>query len=73
MGSSDALPGLEAVRTPVRPEQGGPTADYAIEERLVAALPRPVRIAGVDEVGRGAWAGPVVVCAAVTDLSPPPA
>ncbi|MFI0407942.1 ribonuclease HII [Actinomadura sp. 3N508] len=33
---------------------------------------RPVTIAGVDEVGRGAWAGPVVVCAAVTDLTPPP-
>nr|WP_246422147.1 ribonuclease HII [Nocardiopsis mwathae] len=30
------------------------------------------RIAGVDEVGRGAWAGPVVVCAAVTDGSVPP-
>lgn len=35
-------------------------------------LDRAVRIAGVDEVGRGAWAGPVVVGAAVTDLSPPP-
>ncbi|MDL4775153.1 MULTISPECIES: ribonuclease HII [Thermomonosporaceae] len=33
---------------------------------------RRIRIAGVDEVGRGAWAGPVVVCAAVTDLTPPP-
>ncbi|TDB83095.1 ribonuclease HII [Actinomadura sp. KC216] len=33
---------------------------------------RPATIAGVDEVGRGAWAGPVVVCAAVTDLTPPP-
>ncbi|MFF5261143.1 ribonuclease HII [Actinomadura viridis] len=39
---------------------------------LAARLGRPPRIAGVDEVGRGAWAGPVVVCAAVTDLSPPP-
>ncbi|MDA8370553.1 MAG: ribonuclease HII [Nocardiopsaceae bacterium] len=29
-------------------------------------------VAGVDEVGRGAWAGPVVVCAAVTDGSVPP-
>ncbi|HEY8480356.1 MAG TPA: ribonuclease HII [Spirillospora sp.] len=46
-----------------------------MEEELRAASPdrdRPIRIAGVDEVGRGAWAGPVVVCAAVTDLSPPP-
>lgn len=30
-------------------------------------------VAGVDEVGRGAWAGPVAVCAVVTDLSRPPA
>ncbi|WP_285778910.1 ribonuclease HII [Microtetraspora sp. NBRC 13810] len=29
-------------------------------------------VAGVDEVGRGAWAGPVSVCAVVTDLSDPP-
>ncbi|WP_238580930.1 ribonuclease HII [Streptomonospora alba] len=29
-------------------------------------------MAGVDEVGRGAWAGPVVVCAAVTDGTEPP-
>ena len=45
-------------------------AGYLIEDRLVAA--GATRIAGVDEVGRGAWAGPVVVCAAVTDLSEPP-
>ncbi|TDE33224.1 ribonuclease HII [Actinomadura sp. 6K520] len=50
-------------------------AGYEIEDELRAAPSgrgRPIRIAGVDEVGRGAWAGPVVVCAAVTDLSPPP-
>ncbi|WP_176611867.1 ribonuclease HII [Actinomadura sp. WMMB 499] len=50
-------------------------AGYEIEHELRAALGgdgRPVRIAGVDEVGRGAWAGPVVVCAAMTDLSDPP-
>ncbi|MFD0803649.1 ribonuclease HII, partial [Streptomonospora algeriensis] len=29
-------------------------------------------VAGVDEVGRGAWAGPVVVCAAVADGTEPP-
>ncbi|WP_046469106.1 ribonuclease HII [Allosalinactinospora lopnorensis] len=43
---------------------------YALENELSgngAAL-----IAGIDEVGRGAWAGPVVVCAAVTDGSDPP-
>jgi ribonuclease HII len=43
---------------------------YQIELQLRAA--GAVRIAGVDEVGRGAWAGPVVVGAAVTDFSPPP-
>lgn len=29
-------------------------------------------VAGIDEVGRGAWAGPVTVCAAVTGLRRPP-
>jgi ribonuclease HII len=43
---------------------------YAIEEQLIEA--GAARVAGVDEVGRGAWAGPVIVCAAVTDLSAPP-
>ena len=36
---------------------------YEIERELAAA--GSVRVAGVDEVGRGAWAGPVVVCAVV--------
>lgn len=27
------------------------------------------RIAGVDEVGRGAWAGPMLACAAIIDLT----
>jgi len=36
---------------------------YDIERELAAA--GLARVAGVDEVGRGAWAGPVVVCAAV--------
>ena len=61
-----ALPGVEAAtavsRVPPR------VAGYEIEEELQAALTsggRPMRIAGVDEVGRGAWAGPVVVCAAL--------
>ncbi len=62
-----ALPGLDSA-----PASAGipRVAGYDIEDELRAA--RPVTIAGVDEVGRGAWAGPVVVCAAVTDLSPPP-
>jgi ribonuclease HII len=42
---------------------GTPAPGYEIEEQLRAA--GAVRIAGVDEVGRGAWAGPVVVGAVV--------
>ena len=38
-------------------------AGYALEQEIAGA--RSLLIAGVDEVGRGAWAGPVVVCAAV--------
>lgn len=38
-------------------------AGYEIEQEIAAR--GAVRIAGVDEVGRGSWAGPVVVCAAV--------
>ncbi|WP_413774925.1 ribonuclease HII [Actinocorallia sp. A-T 12471] len=48
----------------------GVAAGYEVEEQLRAA--GASRVAGIDEVGRGAWAGPVVVCAAVTDLTPPP-
>jgi ribonuclease HII len=71
---SDALPGLEAGRPPEPSGRVG--AGYEIERSLGLGPDsrgrRTPRIAGVDEVGRGAWAGPVVVCAAVTDLSPPP-
>ncbi|MCP2335596.1 ribonuclease HII [Actinomadura rupiterrae] len=67
-----ALPGFD----PGVPEASGArpsrVAGYEIEHELRELTGRPVRIAGVDEVGRGAWAGPVVVCAAVTDLSDPP-
>jgi ribonuclease HII len=38
-------------------------AGYELEHELAAA--GSALIAGVDEVGRGAWAGPVVVCAAI--------
>ena len=37
--------------------------DFSIEERLVG------RIAGIDEAGRGPWAGPVVAAAVVLDRS----
>ncbi|MFD7232764.1 ribonuclease HII [Streptomyces sp. NPDC059881] len=41
-------------------------------ERSLRATTGARIIAGVDEVGRGAWAGPVTVCAAVTGLRRPP-
>jgi ribonuclease HII len=44
---------------------------YEIEQ-LLLSMPSTRTVAGVDEVGRGAWAGPVTVCAVVTDLSQPP-
>lgn len=44
---------------------------HSVERSLRATLGVRV-VAGVDEVGRGAWAGPVTVCAAVTGLRRPP-
>ena len=44
---------------------------HTVERSMRATLGAKV-IAGVDEVGRGAWAGPVTVCAAVTGLRRPP-
>ncbi|WP_406863541.1 ribonuclease HII [Streptomyces sp. HUAS MG47] len=41
-------------------------------ERSLRATTGAKIVAGVDEVGRGAWAGPVTVCAAVTGLRRPP-
>lgn len=46
-----------------------PTLD--VENELHAAGARVV--AGMDEVGRGAWAGPLLVCAAVPGEGEPPA
>lgn len=40
---------------------------HSVERSLRATLGAKI-VAGVDEVGRGAWAGPVTVCAAVTGL-----
>ncbi|GAA3801224.1 ribonuclease HII [Sphaerisporangium flaviroseum] len=68
-GAPDTLPGLGGVAAGSR-GAAGRIASYQIEQELRAG--GAVRIAGVDEVGRGAWAGPVVVCAAVTGLGPPP-
>lgn len=74
-------------RSPVRPGAG--CAGGAWRRNLAGAMPyeapthaveRSLRattgakvIAGIDEVGRGAWAGPVTVCAAITGLRRPPA
>ncbi|MFC4497823.1 ribonuclease HII [Streptomyces ovatisporus] len=41
-------------------------------ERSIRAKTGAKVIAGIDEVGRGAWAGPVTVCAAITGLRRPP-
>jgi ribonuclease HII len=41
-------------------------------ERSIRATTGARVVAGVDEVGRGAWAGPVTVCAAITGLRRPP-
>jgi len=47
----------------------GELTGYEIERELAAF--GATTIAGVDEVGRGAWAGPVVVCAAVVRVGFP--
>ncbi|MEV0847112.1 ribonuclease HII [Streptomyces sp. NPDC049954] len=44
---------------------------HSVERSLRATTGAKI-VAGVDEVGRGAWAGPVSVCAAVTGLRRPP-
>ncbi|MGP3947791.1 ribonuclease HII [Streptomyces sp. 7N604] len=41
-------------------------------ERSLRATTGARIVVGIDEVGRGAWAGPVTVCAAVTGLRRPP-
>jgi ribonuclease HII len=46
--------------------------DYATGYDIERALPAGCRVAGVDEVGRGAWAGPVTVCAVIVPPGFPP-
>ncbi|WP_327288358.1 ribonuclease HII [Streptomyces sp. NBC_01198] len=48
-----------------------PPPTHTVERSLRATLGVKT-VAGIDEVGRGAWAGPVTVCAAVTGLRRPP-
>ena len=38
---------------------------YATDYQIERSLPHGCCVAGVDEVGRGAWAGPVTVCAVI--------
>lgn len=49
--------------TPPAARLAAPAAGYEIERELAAA--GASYVAGVDEVGRGAWAGPVTVCAVI--------
>jgi len=42
-------------------------ADLELETNLWQKLGNTLRIVGVDEVGRGPWAGPVTACAVVLD------
>ncbi|MFE3460578.1 ribonuclease HII [Nocardiopsis aegyptia] len=51
-------------------EPAVPAPTFEVEEELRARGAR--LIAGVDEVGRGAWAGPLLVCAAVAGVGSPP-
>ena len=39
--------------------------DFALE---ISVAGKDGRVAGVDEVGRGPWAGPVVAAAAILDI-----
>jgi ribonuclease HII len=58
---------------PAPPARPSGVTGYEIERALAAAGTGCV--AGVDEVGRGAWAGPVTVCAVIVPagFAPPPA
>ncbi|HIY40454.1 MAG TPA: ribonuclease HII, partial [Candidatus Nocardiopsis merdipullorum] len=47
-----------------------PAPTFEIEDELRGGGARVV--AGMDEVGRGAWAGPVLVCAVVPGEGDPP-
>jgi ribonuclease HII len=64
--------GLASAASGARSVAQTPAAGYELERELAAG--GVVRIAGVDEVGRGAWAGPVMVCAVVVrpGFPPPP-
>jgi len=54
-----------------RPERGIPIPDFTFEERAHREGYR--RIAGIDEAGRGPWAGPVVAAAVILSRDDLPA
>lgn len=66
--SANATKPPRASKASASRKPAGPTDAIECELRAEGALV----VAGVDEVGRGAWAGPVVVGAAVSALAAPP-
>src|SRR5262249_17269843 len=58
-----AGPGGAAAVSQARPVSPVPATGYELERELAGG--GAARIAGVDEGGRGAWAGPVMACAVV--------
>src|SRR3954453_18895138 len=59
----DGAPGPAPALAPSRLTSMPPATGYELERELAAG--GAARIAGVDEVGRGAWAGPVMVGAVI--------
>jgi ribonuclease HII len=45
----------------------GQMPDFKREQQLLETMGAFAKIAGVDEVGRGPWAGPVTACAVILD------
>ena len=60
---------LNRVQRIAAPETGAARPDFSAE-RTVARL-YGVPVAGIDEAGRGPWAGPVVAAAAILDIARP--
>lgn len=63
-GSDTGAAALRLDHVPTTPREPAPAPTFHLEDELRGGGARV--IAGVDEVGRGAWAGPVLVCAAVS-------
>jgi ribonuclease HII len=61
------MPRRAASLLPLPPLSQGGGPDFAAERMMAAMTGMPV--AGIDEAGRGPWAGPVVAAAVVLDLA----